>query len=76
MKRDGITMWLTPFVARPIALAGLCVLIAMVFAAVFAPLLAPYSPYTIDPVSRLMPPDAVHWFGTGQFGRGTLSRGL
>ncbi|MBS0536036.1 MAG: ABC transporter permease [Proteobacteria bacterium] len=76
MNRDGIALWLTPFVARPIALIGLCVLLAMVIAAAFAPWLAPYNPYAIDPISRLMPPDAVHWFGTDQFGRDTLSRAI
>lgn len=74
MKRDGLALWLTPFIARPVALIGVCVLVAMVIAAVLAPWLAPYDPYAIDPISRLMPPDAVHWFGTDQFGRDTLSR--
>ena len=40
----------------------------------FAPLLAPYDPSRIEPVARLLPPSAAHWFGTDQFGRDTLSR--
>lgn len=74
MSRDGVTLWLKPFIARPIALAGLGILLATVFAAAFAPWLAPYDPYAIDPVIRLTPPNAIHWFGTDQFGRDTLSR--
>jgi len=74
MNRAALALWLTPFVARPIALIGLCVLLAIVFAAIFAPWLAPFDPYTIEPVARLTPPNAVHWFGTDQFGRDTLSR--
>jgi peptide/nickel transport system permease protein len=74
VNRDGMTLWLAPFMARPIAMAGLGVLVAMILAAVLAPLLAPYDPYAIDPVIRLSPPDAVHWFGTDQYGRDTLSR--
>lgn len=74
MNRDGLAHWLTPFVARPIALAGLCVLLAMALAAVFAPWLAPHDPYAIDPMVRLTPPNGAHWFGTDQFGRDTLSR--
>jgi len=65
-----------PFMARPIAMVGLGVLLAMVLAAIFAPFLAPYDPYALDPVIRLMPPDAVHWFGTDQYGRDTLSRSI
>ena len=76
MNRDGIALWLTPFLARPIALVGLAVLLAMVIAAVFAPWLAPHDPYAIDPIARLTPPNAVHWFGTDQFGRDTLSRAI
>lgn len=74
MSRDVAILWLKPFIARPIALAGLCILLATVLAAVFAPWLSPFDPYAIDPVTRLTPPNAIHWFGTDQFGRDTLSR--
>jgi peptide/nickel transport system permease protein len=74
MNRGALTLWLTPFLARPIALIGLGVLLVMVVAAAFAPWLAPYDPYAMQPIARLMPPDAAHWFGTDQFGRDTLSR--
>src|SRR5690242_14367323 len=75
--KAGSTTWLfAPFVARPIAMIGLGVLLAMVVAAIFAPLLAPHDPAAIDPVIRLAPPDASHWFGTDQYGRDTLSRAI
>ncbi len=74
MSSNSATLWLRPFFARPIALAGLAVLLATVLAAAFAPWLAPFDPYAIDPAIRLTPPNAVHWFGTDQFGRDTLSR--
>jgi peptide/nickel transport system permease protein len=76
MKGRGTTLLLAPFTARPIAMIGLGVLVAMVLAAIFAPVLAPYDPYALDPVIRLTPPDASHWFGTDQFGRDTLSRAI
>ncbi|MES1147633.1 MAG: ABC transporter permease [Bradyrhizobium guangdongense] len=74
MSRDAAILWLKPFIARPIALAGLGILLATVLAAAFAHWLAPYDPYAIDPMIRLTPPNAAHWFGTDQFGRDTLSR--
>ena len=74
MTRNGTALLLAPFVARPIAMVGLGVLLVMVLAAIFAPWLAPYDPYAIDPLIRLTPPDAAHWFGTDQYGRDTLSR--
>jgi len=74
MSSNSATLWLRPFIARPIALAGLAVLLATVLAAAFAPWLAPFDPYAIDPAIRLTPPNAVHLFGTDQFGRDTLSR--
>ncbi|HTO64627.1 MAG TPA: ABC transporter permease [Bradyrhizobium sp.] len=76
MSRKGAMLLLGPFMARPIAMAGLGVLLAMVLAAIFAPFLAPYDPYALDPMIRLTPPDALHWFGTDQFGRDTLSRAI
>lgn len=74
MSRNDAIPWLKPFIARPVALAGLGILLATLFAAGFAPWLAPYDPYAIDPMIRLTPPNAIHWFGTDQFGRDTLSR--
>ena len=72
MKR--LRSWLAPFVARPIALAGLMLLLVVLVMAVFAPLVAPFDPDTMDPIIRLTPPNPEHWFGTDQFGRDTLSR--
>ncbi|MEO8757014.1 MAG: ABC transporter permease [Devosia sp.] len=73
-KSGGIRTWLAPFVARPIALVGLAVLIAVLILAAAAPLLAPYNPDAYDALIRLSPPNALHWFGTDQLGRDTLSR--
>lgn len=74
MSRNDAILWLKPFIASPVALAGLGILLATLLAAGFAPWLAPYDPYAIDPMIRLTPPNAIHWFGTDQFGRDTLSR--
>jgi peptide/nickel transport system permease protein len=55
-------------------MAGLAILLLVTAMAAFAPWLAPYDPDEIDPIIRLSPPGAAHWFGTDQFGRDTLSR--
>jgi peptide/nickel transport system permease protein len=39
-----------------------------------APLLAPYAPDAALPTQTLLPPSALHWFGTDQLGRDVLSR--
>jgi peptide/nickel transport system permease protein len=65
---------LIPFMRRPIAAAGLAILVCMTAAAILAPILAPYDPSRIEPIVRLLPPNAAHWFGTDQFGRDILSR--
>jgi len=65
---------LAPFARRPIATLGLVVLVCIVAAAVLAPILAPYDPSKIEPIARLQPPNAAHWFGTDQFGRDIFSR--
>jgi peptide/nickel transport system permease protein len=66
--------WLAPFAARPIALVGLALLVVVLIAAALAPWIAPFDPEAMDPMIRLSPPDTLHWFGTDQFGRDTLSR--
>jgi peptide/nickel transport system permease protein len=58
----------------PAATAGGTLILFVLFLAVFAPLIAPYDPDFQQVASRLMPPDATHWFGTDGFGRDILSR--
>jgi peptide/nickel transport system permease protein len=69
-----VRSFLIPFMRRPIAAAGLGILFCMIAAALLAPILAPYDPSKIEPIVRLLPPNATHWFGTDQFGRDILSR--
>jgi peptide/nickel transport system permease protein len=61
---------------HPLAALGALILLAMVGAAVLAPLIAPYDPQAMNPVDRLLPPSASHLFGTDQFGRDIFSRAI
>jgi peptide/nickel transport system permease protein len=56
------------------ALGGLMVILVLVVAAIFAPFLAPYNPYTVTLETRLQPPGAAHLLGTDELGRDILSR--
>ncbi|RMD62683.1 MAG: ABC transporter permease [Alphaproteobacteria bacterium] len=49
-------------------------LILMIVAAVFAPLLFTTDPIVLNPINRLRPPGPEHWFGTDMFGRDIYSR--
>jgi peptide/nickel transport system permease protein len=61
----------------PLAVTGLVVLTLAVLAAVFAPLLAPYSPTQAHFDSRFLPPGSSGFlFGTDSLGRDILSRVL
>jgi len=57
-----------------LASVGLGIIAVLCFIAVFAPLLAPYSPYNQDLYSVLAPPSGAHWLGTDNLGRDLLSR--
>jgi peptide/nickel transport system permease protein len=61
---------------RPIVLAGLLLLLAVVILAVFAPWIAPFPPGRLSIANRLQPPSALHWFGTDEFGRDGFSRAI
>jgi peptide/nickel transport system permease protein len=54
-----------------ICLAGTILLLAIALA---APFLAPYDPNAADVLHRLKAPSALHWLGTDELGRDTLSR--
>ncbi len=63
------------FARNKLALFGLAIVLLLVLCAIFAPVLAPYSPFTGDlRTTRLLPPSAAHWFGTDDQGRDILSR--
>ncbi len=57
-----------------LALFGFFIVGLLVFMAVFAPLIAPYSPTKMSLRDRLSPPSASHLFGTDDTGRDILSR--
>ncbi|TRW95084.1 ABC transporter permease [Paracoccus sp. M683] len=65
--------WLT-FRANKLAMFGLVILILLIVMAIFAPLLAPYSPFSQDLTNRLQPPGAANWLGTDHLGRDIMSR--
>jgi peptide/nickel transport system permease protein len=58
------------------AMLGLAILLLLVFAALFAPWLAPYPDdvWKLTPANRLKPPSAEHLLGTDRMGADILSR--
>ncbi len=58
-----------------LAMVGLGIILVLIAMAIFAPLLAPYSPTEQSLPDRLLPPfSAGHWLGTDEFGRDLWSR--
>ncbi len=62
------------FTANRLAVAGLLVIIALILTAIFADVIAPYSPTQGVLTDRLQAPSAAHWLGTDEQGRDILSR--
>jgi peptide/nickel transport system permease protein len=58
----------------PLGLLGLVLVIVVLAAAIFAPVISPYDPAKIDVMHKLQSPSAIHWLGTDQLGRDTFSR--
>lgn len=59
---------------QPVGVAGLIVVIAMIFAGMFAPWLTPYHPEYNSFEHMLTAPNADYLLGTDQFGRDILTR--
>jgi peptide/nickel transport system permease protein len=58
-----------------VTVACFCVLVLIILAAIFAPLIAPHDPYRTSMARRLIAPgDARYWLGTDELGRDLLSR--
>jgi peptide/nickel transport system permease protein len=62
------------FFSRGVVTFGVVIVILFLLTAAFAPLLAPYNPYTTNFKESLLPPSASHLLGTDTLGRDTLSR--
>lgn len=59
--------------AKPRAIIGLSIIVAIVVMAIGSPVLAPFDP-TKSSMLMLAPPSAEHWLGTDELGRDILSR--
>jgi peptide/nickel transport system permease protein len=57
-----------------LGVSGAILLSIVVFAALFAPWVAPRDPLSLNPAIRLQPPSGRSWFGTDDFGRDVFSR--
>lgn len=59
---------------NPLAVIGFVIVLLLIAAAIFAPLIAPESPVGQNLSNRLQPPSADHWMGTDELGRDIFSR--
>lgn len=73
-RRQG--RWWRLIRRHPTMLAGLLLLVIMVAVAVGAPVWSRLDPLELNPIERLRPPSAQHWFGTDMLGRDLYSRTL
>jgi peptide/nickel transport system permease protein len=62
------------FLRRPFAIIGLVVALGFIVSAIFAPLIAPYSPDANDFTAILAHPSREHLLGTDELGRDVFSR--
>jgi ABC-type dipeptide/oligopeptide/nickel transport system permease subunit len=75
IKKKGQTMETLKRVFKtPSAKIGGIVFAIILFIAIFAPILAPYTPYEMDLRSIYLSPCKGHWFGTDAMGRDVMSR--
>jgi peptide/nickel transport system permease protein len=74
MTESPLRIFLRRLRHHPSGIAGLAVILFFLIIAIFAPLLAPFSPIEQHPKDRLQPPSRQYWLGTDEFGRDHLSR--
>jgi peptide/nickel transport system permease protein len=65
---------LRTFFDNRLALVGTVVMAIFILMAIFAPVIAPYSPLQQDLAAKFAPPSAAHPFGQDELGRDILSR--
>ena len=62
------------FLANPLAVFGLAIVIVLAVMALFAPWVATHDPLSQNLGAALQPPSAENWFGTDEYGRDIFSR--
>lgn len=76
--REALRRGPNPFIEfckqQPLGAISFVIIIAMMFAGIFSPLVAPYDPLEIDFSSILAAPSWEHWCGTDAYGRDICSR--
>lgn len=78
-EREGkpLTQWKLfwrRFFRHKLAVAAALMLLLLVLAALFAPVITQYEPAAQDLANIRQPPDGTHWFGTDNLGRDQFSR--
>lgn len=74
LKNKKVNRTLRKFLNNKLAVVGGTILVIIVLACIFAPLLTPYDPEYCDLRSILKAPSAEHWFGTDKVGRDIFAR--
>jgi peptide/nickel transport system permease protein len=74
VARSPAQLALRRFIHRPVAVAGLAVIVVFIALAVLAPLIAPYDPIATSWSAIRKAPSLAHWMGTDENGRDVLSR--
>ncbi|MGO0060264.1 ABC transporter permease subunit [Brevibacillus fluminis] len=73
-KRKAVNPFWFKLKKNPLTLAGLSVIVLILLASVFAPLITSYDPTKINIIERFGAPSAKHWFGTDEVGRDIFTR--
>jgi peptide/nickel transport system permease protein len=61
---------------HPTLVAGLLLLVIVAAISLAAPWIATHDPQDLDPIARMQPPSAEHYFGTDALGRDVFSRAV
>jgi peptide/nickel transport system permease protein len=73
-RSQEVVQFLGRMFGNRVALLGAVIVSIMIFCALFAEWVAPYSPVKQDYRDRLLPPSVKYWLGTDSLGRDQLSR--
>jgi peptide/nickel transport system permease protein len=73
-SRSPAQLALQRFLHRPIAVAGLVVIVLFILVAIFAPLITPYDPIATSWTAIRKAPSVLHWMGTDEDGRDVAAR--
>lgn len=74
LKKEQRNLFLRKFLSTKLMVIGSIIILFLLLLTILGPLFTTYTPYEMEPISKLQGPSAEHFLGTDEYGRDLFTR--